>query len=212
VDLLRELNLEHNTLLIVTGDNGGYEAFRSQEYPRGFFSPNVDPRGKATFRGGKGSLYEGGLRVMAFARWPGQIEAGTVSDLACTFSDMMPTFAEITGAKLPTLAEGISIAPTLLGREGQRSHEWMYWGGRNRWALRMGKWKALGNAKGNCQLYDLSTDVGEQLDVAAEHADVVAKMKAIADKACDPGQMGEILDQELVQKDRKAKGKTTGRL
>jgi arylsulfatase A-like enzyme len=149
---------------------------------------------------------------MAFARWPGQIESGTVSDFACTFSDMMPTFAEITGAKLPKVAEGISIAPTLLGREGQRSHEWMYWGGRNRWALRMGKWKALGDGKGNCQLYDLSTDVGETRDVAAEHADVVANMKAIADKACKPGQMGEILDQELIQKDRKAKGKTTGRL
>jgi len=212
VELLRELGLEDNTLVIVTGDNGGYEAFRSKENPRGFFKPNMDPKGKATFRGGKGSLYEGGLRVAAFARWPGHIKAGTVTDLPCTFSDMMPTFAEITGAKLPEVAEGVSFAPTLLGREGQRLHEWMYWGGNRRWALRMGTWKALGGAKGECQLYDLRTDIGEEHDVAAEHADIVARMKAIAEKACDPGRMGEIHDQELVKKDRKAKGMTTGRL
>ncbi len=132
-------------------------------------------------------------------------------DQVCTFSDVMPTLAEIAGAALPAVAEGISLAPTLLGREGQRAHDWMVWGGSRNWALRQGRWKALGNAKGTL-LYDLETDVGETRDVAPEHADLVAKMKAIAEKAFDPGTMGEIVDPGLVEKDRKAKGKTAGRL
>ena len=207
VELLRELGLEQNTLLLVTGDNGSYEAFKSDEHPRGFFQPNVDPKGKATFRGAKGNYYEGGLRVAASARWPGKIKSGTVSDLPCTFTDIMPTFADITGAALPAVADGISLAPTLLGLDGQRQHEWMYWGGTQNSAMRMGRWKALlSGKKQNCELYDLEVDLGEEHNVAAEHADIVAQIKALAAKANTTVPMGEIFDQALVTKDRTANG------
>ena len=81
LDLLKELGLEENTIVFFSGDNGGQDRFRSKEHPRGFFGPNKDPRTGVEFRGGKGNLYEGGLRIPSIARWPGRIEPGQVSDL-----------------------------------------------------------------------------------------------------------------------------------
>ena len=68
------------------------------------------------FRGRKGNLYEGGLRIPMIARWPKKIEPGQVSDLLWYFPDVLPTVAEVSGAKPPADIDGISIIPTLLGR------------------------------------------------------------------------------------------------
>jgi len=203
MDLLRELGLVEKTLVIITGDNGSYEAFKSKEHPRGFFAPTVDPRTGKAFHGSKGGFYEGGLRVAAFANWPGRIKAGTVSDLLCSFTDMMPTLAEITGAKLPAEAEGLSIAPTLLGEPGQRQHDWLYWGiGPTACAVRMNQWKGVHRGQADWELYDLSADLGEEHDIAAAHPDIVARIKAIEQKAYTPIQPGEVLDKDILLKDR----------
>ena len=110
-----------------------------------FLPPNLNPGTGERFRGGKGNFYEGGLRVPFIVRWPGQIEPGTVSDHLGYFPDVMPTLAELTGAKSGSDIDGISIAPTLCGEAGrtQAQHEYLYWEDRKSCAVRMGSWKAV---------------------------------------------------------------------
>ena len=89
----QELELDERTIVFFTGDNGGQDRFRSPQYPRGYFGPNVDPRTGTEFRGGKGNLYEGGLRIPFIVRWPSHIKPGQVSDLLFYQPDMLATIA-----------------------------------------------------------------------------------------------------------------------
>ena len=215
LDLLRELGLEENTIVFFTGDNGGQDRFKSKEHPRGFFGPNVNPETGVEFRGGKGNLYEGGLKIPFLVRWPGVVAANTVRDLVFYQPDIMATIADITNTKAPEDTDGISIAPTLLGADGsQELHEMMYWEYGNQTAVRYGKWKAIqpGKPKGSKQnqpweLYDLSRDVSESTSVADSHSDVLEKMKAFADDSHDPVEAGTYYDKsrERHERDRKAK-------
>ena len=215
LDLLRELGLEENTIVFFTGDNGGQDRFKSKEHPRGFFGPNVNPETGVEFRGGKGNLYEGGLKIPFLVRWPGVVAANTVRDLVFYQPDIMATIADITNTKAPEDTDGISIAPTLLGAGGaQKLHEMMYWEYGNQTAVRYGKWKAIqpGKLKGSKQnqpweLYDLSRDVSESTSVADSHSDVLEKMKAFADASHDPVEAGTYYDKsrERHERDRKAK-------
>jgi arylsulfatase A-like enzyme len=72
--LLKELGLDEKTIVFFCGDNGGNDYFRDRQHPRGFHAPNVDPKTGIEFRGKKGNLYEGGLRIPMIVRWPGRIE------------------------------------------------------------------------------------------------------------------------------------------
>ena len=83
--------------------------FRSPEFPRGVHSANKDPKTGVEFRGKKGQLYEGGLRVPVAARWPGRISAGRVSDHLWYFPDILPTIAELCGAQTPADIDGIFV-------------------------------------------------------------------------------------------------------
>ena len=215
LDLLRELGLEENTIVFFTGDNGGQDRFKSKEHPRGFFGPNVNPETGVEFRGGKGNLYEGGLKIPFLVRWPGVVAANTVRDLVFYQPDIMATIADLTNTKAPEDTDGISIAPTLLGADGsQELHEMMYWEYGNQTAVRYGKWKAIqpGKPKGSKQnqpweLYDLSRDVSESTSVADSHSDVLEKMKAFAVASHDPVEAGTYYDKsrERHERDRKAK-------
>jgi len=196
--LLKELRIDENTIVFVCGDNGGPPYFaggdptkaKSKEppYPHGFFGPNLNPRTGQRFRGGKGNLYEGGLRIPMIVRWPRKIKAGVVSDHLWYFPDVMPTLAKLAGAELPENIDGISVVPTLLGEEAagrkQEQHEYLYWEYRGQTAVRMGKYKAVKPGKNRAfELYDLSKDIGEQKNIAAEYPDILAKMKAYARQA-----------------------------
>jgi arylsulfatase A-like enzyme len=208
LDLLAELELEANTIVFFTGDNGGQDRFKSDQHPRGYFGPNVNPRTGVEFRGGKGNLYEGGLRIPFLVRWPGKIDAGRVSDLLFYQPDVLPTLAALTGAKPPSDIDGISILPELLGRDEQRRHEFLYWEFGGQTAVRQGDWKAIRPRKqGPWELYDLSRDVSETRDVAAEHAELLARMKRFAEAAHQPVRPGRFLDPQRVrhQRDRQAK-------
>ena len=99
LDLLRELGLEENTVVFFTGDNGGQDRFKSKEHPRGFFGPNVNPETGVEFRGGKGNLYEGGLKIPFLVRWPGVVAANTVRDLVFYQPDIMATIADLNEYK-----------------------------------------------------------------------------------------------------------------
>ena len=171
LDLLRELDLEDNTIVFFTGDNGGQDRFRSKDYPRGFFGPNVNPKTGVEFRGGKGNLYEGGLRIPYIVRWPGKIKAGQVSDLLFYQVDVLPTLAELTDTNPPEDIDGLSILPELLGENAmgrkQEQHEFLYWEFGRQTAVRMNDWKAIQPKKdAPWELYDLSTDVSERNDIA----------------------------------------------
>lgn len=175
---LKEQDIEDQTLMIFTSDNGS-------TYDIGGYDPSFF-NGTGIFRASKGSVYEGGIRIPFVARWPGHISAGTTSDHVVAFQDMMPTLLEIAGQAQSVLPDidGVSIAPELLGHSGQRSHEYLYmefpaYGGQQ--MVRIGPWKGvrqglMKNPDAPIELYDLKTDPGERIDVAAQHPDLVARM------------------------------------
>ena len=210
LDLLKELSLDENTIVFFCGDNGGNDYFRDKEHPRGFHGANVNPATGVEFRGTKGTLYEGGLRIPMTVRWPGKIEPGRVSDLLWYFPDVLPTVAELTGATAPEDVDGMSIVPELLGARAagrkQATHEYLYWEIGGQTAIRKGNWKAIQpGAKRDWELYDLSTDLSEKTSVATEHPDTLADLKRLAKEAHEPVEEGVFFDREIHERDRRAK-------
>ncbi len=208
--LLQELSLEDNTIVFFLGDNGGQDRFRSKEHPRGFYGPNVHPKTGAEFRGGKGNLYEGGLRIPFMVRWPGKIKPGQVSDLLCCQTDVLPTLTELAGVKAPAGIDGHSILPELLGAGAtgrkQPQHEFLYWEFGSQTAVRMGDWKAIQpGKKRSWELYDLSKDISEKNDVAADHPELLAKIQKFAAASHEDARPGSYADRTLHERDRRAK-------
>ena len=170
--LLEELDLDENTLVIFTSDNG-------PTYAGGADSDFFESAGP--LRGLKGSVYEGGIRVPYIARWPGRIKAGSTSDHISAFWDFLPTCCELIGEEPPQDIDGISVLSTFLGQHRkQKKHQYLYWELRGQQAVRMGKWKALRRKPDmKIELYDLDKDIGESRDVAGEYPDVMAKITEI---------------------------------
>ncbi|MFI4852211.1 MAG: arylsulfatase [Gimesia chilikensis] len=175
VTLLEQLGIRDNTLLIFTSDNGGQGG--NWKEMTDFFN------GNAPLKGHKGTMYEGGLRVPFIASWPGKIAPGTTSDLQIGFWDILPTFAQVAGTKVPAGVDidGISFVPTLLGKGTQKKHDYLYWeytkGQIRSRALRMGDWKAVQNRMNRpIELYNLSQDVGETKNLAQQHPEKVKQM------------------------------------
>src|SRR5262249_41156998 len=139
----------------------------------------------------KRDLYEGGIRVPTIARWPGHVPAGQLSDHVGYFADFLPTAAELAGAKVPGPIDGISFLPALLGQAArQRRHEYLYWEfyerGRAQ-AVRMGDWNGVCKPFGGpVELFDLKEDPAEQHNVAAQHPQVVARLRAAMRAAHTP--------------------------
>jgi len=169
--LLQELGLEKDTLVIFSSDNGPTNAGGSDA---GFFG------GAGPLHGLKGSVWDGGIRVPFIARWPGKIKPDSESGHIAAFWDFLPTCAELLGEQPPKGIDGISMLPTLLGRPGQKQHEYLYWELNGQQGVRMGDWKAV-RLKPNqkIQLFNLKTDIGEKNDVADQHPDIVAKSQDI---------------------------------
>tara|TARA_R110002096_G_scaffold227673_1_gene417079 strand:+ start:6188 stop:7618 length:1431 start_codon:yes stop_codon:yes gene_type:complete len=198
VALLEELGIADNTIVFVSGDNGGQPYFKNENHPHGFFAPNLDPQTGKRFRGGKGNFYEGGLRIPFIAYWPEKIEPGRVSDHLGYFPDIMPTLADLAGTEAPASTDGISIVPTLFGEKSdkpQEQHNYLYWEDPRSSAVRMGDWKAIKpNKQSDYELYDLSTDVEEQHNLAAEQPEILEKMLSYANVAHTPPKEGKVLD------------------
>ncbi len=205
VALLKELDLDENTIFFFCGDNGGADYFKSKEYPRGFHGANKHPETGVEFRGRKGQLYEGGLRIPMMVRWPGKIKPGRVSDLLWYFPDVLPTLAQLAGAEAPDDIDGMSIVPELLGKGKQKQHKYLYWELGGQAAVRMQNWKAVQPGRGKWELYDLAKDISETNDIADSHPDVLAKMTAYAREAHEECQQGVFHDRAIHERDRQAK-------
>jgi arylsulfatase A-like enzyme len=169
---LKELGIDGNTLVIFASDNGPHR--------EGGHNPDFN-NSRGPLRGIKRDLYEGGIRVPGIARWPGHIPGGAVSGHVWAFWDFLPTAAEIAGLAPPRGLDGISFLPALTGGAA-RTHEFLYWefheGGSSQ-AVRMGNWKAVRKApKAPLELYDLTKDLGESHDLAAEQPEILRRIEA----------------------------------
>ncbi len=180
VELADAGGFKENTLVIVTSDQGG--------------NASVNKRFKTNgpLRGFKRDLTEGGIRVPLIARWPDTIPAGRTSHEVIAFQDMMPTFAELAGAQTPTNIDGISVVQALKGGRIAQPREFLYWDYghcRRRYdqAVRWKNWKGIRlGQEGEIQLYDLSNDLREEHNVAAQHPDVVRHIARIMQTAATP--------------------------
>ena len=181
LDRLEKHGIADNTLVIFTSDNG--PTFKRLGGADSDFFESSGP-----FRGRKGSLLEGGIRVPMVAKFPGKIKAGSVTDHACAFWDYLPTICDVAGIETPADIDGISFYPTLESKGQQLEHEFLYWefpsyGGQQ--ALRLSdRWKGYRetlrkNPDAPIQLYDLQNDPGESKDVASDHPEVIAEISRI---------------------------------
>lgn len=179
---LKEKGLDRNTVVIFTSDNGPHE--------EGGADPEFFGR-DGKLKGLKRQCYEGGIRIPFIAWWPEHIKAGAVNDTQFAFYDLLPTFCDLAGirnfAKRYTnrkLAgdsfDGISIAPTLLGKDAeQKHHDYLYWEFHetDQIGVRKGDWKLV-VVKGEPRLYNLASDIHEDHNVAAEHPKILTELLA----------------------------------
>ena len=202
MSLLKELKIDDNTIIFLCGDNGGQAYFKTPDRPHGFFGPNFNRKSGKRFRAGKGSLYEGGLKVPFLVRWPSKIKVGSVTDHLCYFPDIMPTLAGISGANSPK-TDGLSLLPTLTGEGEQEQHDHLYWEYLGQTAVRMKNWKAYKAKKGDWKLFDLSQDIEENDDLAKEKPEILKQLVALSGSSHQPIKPGKIYRRDLIEKDRK---------
>lgn len=164
VALVKQLGQGDNTLVVFHSDNGG--------------SGNG---GNAPLRGGKSTMFEGGLRVPFVAWWPGVLPAGRVTNEFLTTLELLPTLATAAGAKLDmdVKLDGFDMLPVLRGEEKSSRTE-MFWQRRGDQAARVGNWKWVNGTQGT-GVYDLATDLAEAHDLSKERPEVAAKLQASFD-------------------------------
>ena len=156
---LKDLQLDQNTLVIFTSDNGAASGMSS-----------------GPLRGGKGGpKYEGHMRVPTLAWWPGTIPAGSISKEIGVTTDLLPSLAELTVSKVPDdrIIDGKDISDVLLGKkDAQSPHQLHYYENEG---IRRGDWKLV--KKGSrSELYDLSKDPGERKDLSRNHPELVKEL------------------------------------
>ena len=224
IALLDELRLSENTLLIFSSDNGGVGG-----YAREGISGAGGITDNAPLRGGKGMLYDGGIRVPYIFRWPSRIAPGSVCDQPICSVDLYPTLLEVAGARAPAdhPLDGVSYLPLLLGagkaRLGREAIFWHFPGylgaGQGSWrttpagAIRAGDWKLLEFFEdGRLELYDLRNDMGEQRNLAADKPETVKQLheKLLAWRQAIKAPMPRPKTAEDAVRPAKAKGAKKG--
>jgi len=206
LNTLRRHNLENNTLVIFTSDNGPWLSY-------GDHAGSAKP-----LREGKGTMFDGGCRASTLMWWPGTIPAGSVCKTPAMTVDILPTVAELIGANLPEhKIDGKSIVKLINGTSSKSPQEaYYFYYGKQLQAIRMGKWKLhfphnyrtmagkpggkggiptkYSQAKIGLALFDLDKDIGETTDVKDKYPGIVAKMQ----------KLGEVMRAELG--DNRSKG------
>lgn len=174
---LEALKLTDNTLVVFTSDNGGLHV------PEG---PHARITHNTPYRAGKGFVYEGGLRIPLIVRWPGHVPAGRVVDTPVINTDWLPTLLELCGQPVPPGLDGRSFAGPLTGR-GEPPARPLFWhfphytnqGSRPSGAMREDRWMFVEYYdEQKVELYDLASDPGEARDLATQHPERVARMRA----------------------------------
>lgn len=190
--LLHDLDIDDNTIVFFTSDNG----------PVRHISKRFNSNG--IFRGHKTELYEGGIRVPLVVKWSQRITPGQTTDHLSAFQDFLPTACELAGVPIPDHIDGISYLPVLEGRLPKKQHDYLYWEyfeynynwketveGRPRnyldsQALRMGKWKGIrtglyDDPYARIALFDLENDPSETSDVSVSHPEIIKQLKTVLD-------------------------------
>jgi arylsulfatase A-like enzyme len=187
VETLDNNNLRENTLIIFISDNGGIHG----GYAGGNYPP-PDPKLEKGFssnlplKGGKTTMYEGGIRVPAFVNWKGRLTQCKV-DAPTHCVDWMPTVAKLLNAaqdKEPDW-DGMDIWPFISRRKQTLRDRRIYWvwgSERNRVALRKGDWKILCNNKSTWELFNIADDPCEKNDLAAQEPELLAQLKEHIEK------------------------------
>ena len=198
---LKDEKLDKNTLVVFTSDNGPWLQFGEQGGSAG------------PLRDGKGSTWEGGMRMPAIAWWPGTVPAGVTTHEMASTMDLYVTAIKLAGGEVPAdrPIDGYDITPVLT-RNGTSPRDTMFfYRGTKLYAVRHGPWKghfvtqmAYGKdapvSHEPPQLYHLGRDPGEKTDVAKDHADIVAKLKDIAAKHREGVTPGEPQLEKLLPK------------
>jgi len=159
--LLEKYGVADDTIVIFFSDNGG-----------GGGSDN------GPLRAGKGSLFEGGVRVPCIVRWPGRIAPGTVSDALLTSMEIVPTVLNAAGIEPPEglVLDGHDMMPVLArGRPSPRTE--MFWQRKTDRAARVGDWKWVHSARGS-GLFDLAEDIGEKKDLSSKNPRMLRRLQA----------------------------------
>jgi len=164
LDTLKASGIDENTFVIFTSDNG----------------PAIGSAGP--LRGRKGSTFEGGMRESTVVRWPGQIPAGKTNGELMTAMDLLPTFAKLAGAKLPSdrVIDGKDIWPVLSGDATTPHQAFFYHRGNRLAAVRSGNWKLHVDKRGQpSQLFNLATDIGETTNVLKANPQIAKRLKGL---------------------------------
>ena len=219
-----EAGLKDDTLVVFASDNGCSPAAKVADLEAQGHYPS------AQFRGYKADIWDGGHRIPFIVRWPGKVKAGSSADTVICLTDFMATCAELVGETLPANAaeDSVSMLPILLSQTGGQTHEAIVHHSINgNFAIRKGNWKlelcagsggwgapreaeAIKEKLPPEQLYDMSSDEGEQHNVAAEHPEVVKELTALLQKYIDDGRSTEGARQKNDAQDSGAEGSGFG--
>lgn len=173
LDKLEAEGLTDNTIVVFSSDNGGagYLGLEGLNAP---------------YRGWKATLFEGGIRVPLFIKWPRKIDGGAVVDAAVAHVDLMPTFAAAAGASIPvgTVIDGQDILPLATGGSATlaRPDDALYWSSGFYKAVRSGQWKLqINERQDKAWLINLGEDPSERVNLADTHPEKLAELKALLD-------------------------------
>ena len=199
LDTLDRLGLRENTLVIYTSDNGPWNQPKYYENKKGHPENSIFWGDAGSFRDGKASIYEGGSHVPCIMRWPGKIAAGKTNDGLMATIDLLPTFASLTGAKVPDdrAIDGVNQLNFILGNSKSARKTYLYNPGSASVqstilqgnAIREGDWKLISPLKvmnfledggsGNWELYNLKKDIGEKKNLADQYPEKVERLKRL---------------------------------
>jgi len=167
LDTLHESRQVENTLVWFFSDNGGPVAVTHSD--------------NKPLRGGKGDVFEGGVRVPFLISWPGRLPQGKDYAEPVSSLDVFATAAALSGGKVPAghVLDGVNLLPYLVGERSGTPHERLFWrsGGGARFGMREGPWKLVGGNNGPPQVFHLEADLGESKDLAVAQPEVLARLR-----------------------------------